>query len=148
MKKLFLILAVLFAVVTVSNAQLGTTVMNAGNTYAKVVSDYNVTNTTAAYYLFKAGQHYPTTQDYIVQLDSVSGNHTNVAVALYGQKSEVLGDWTAIGAAVNWKGTTADTTIAISNTTANRYRNYKITFTGTGSGVTKIDTQELKLYLE
>lgn len=148
MKKLFLILAVIFAVVSVSNAQLGTTVMNAGTTYAKVVSDYNITNTTAVYYQFKAGQHYPTTQDYVVNLDSISGNHTNVAVALYGQKSDLKGDWTAIGAAINWKGTTADTTIIISNSTANRYRNYKITFTGTGTGVTKIDTQELKLYLE
>ena len=77
----------------------------------------------------------------------MSGNHTNVAVALYGAKFATSA-YSAIGSAVNWKGTTGDTTIVISNATANRYRYYKIVVTGTGTGVTKIDSQELKLYAE
>jgi len=60
-----------------------------------------------------------------------------------------MGDWTIIGSAVNWKGTTADTTILISNATANRYSLYKTVVTGTGAAsTTKIDVMGLKLHLE
>ena len=51
-------------------------------------------------------------------------------------------------ATATWKGTTADTVIILSNTTANRYRYFKITLTGTGTGVTKVSDQELKLWRE
>ena len=71
-----------------------------------------------------------------------------MAVALYGQKSTIKGDWTQIGTTVNWKGTTSDTVIVISNATANRYSLYKAGLTGTGIGTSKVDTQALKLYQE
>lgn len=119
-----------------------------GGTYQIINTDYTLTNTTARTFIYTAPQPEPTTQDYVVNLDSLTGNHTNVAVALYGQKSEVKADWTQIGSTVNWIGTTADTTIIISNATANRYRNYKAVITGTGTGTTKVDVQELKLFKE
>ena len=114
-----------------------------------VTTNIVINATTVRSFIFTAPQPMPTTQDYTVKLDSVSGNHTNVAVALYGQKSAVKGDWVQIGSTVNWKGTTADTVITISNATANRYQNYKSVFTGTGAAsVSKATIQELKLRLE
>lgn len=110
-------------------------------------TDYNVTNTTARLFIIEAAKENPCTQDFYVNLDSVSGNHTNVAVALYGAKFADTA-YSQIGSTINWKGTTADTTIVISNATATRYNFYKWTVTGTGTGVTKVDTQILKLYLE
>ena len=114
-----------------------------------VVTDYTLTATTVRNFIWTAPQPKPTTQDFVINLDSLTGNHTNVAVALYGQKSQYKGDWTQIGSTVNWKGTTADTTILISNATANRYSLYKTVVTGTGAAsTTKIDVMGLKLYLE
>ena len=149
MKKVIFLVIAIISMVAIANAQSVTVPpMGVGITYQLYSTDTNVTNTTVRTFVFNAPQNFPTTQDYIVKLDSVSGNHTNVAVALYGQKSALKGDWTQIGSTINWKGTTADTVIVISNASANRYRNYKIVYTGTGTGVTKVNEQELKLYLE
>lgn len=119
-----------------------------GGTYQLVNTDYNLDTTTARTFIFTAPQAQPATQDYIVNMDSVFGNQTNVAVAIYGQKSAIQADWTQIGSTVNWIGITSDTTITISNATLNRFRNYKAVITGTGNGRTKIDVQELKLFKE
>lgn len=152
MKKLILfILAMCFGVI--ASAQIATISIEAPKVYgAGAYSATNtvtrITNTTAGYILFKAGNYFTTTQDFAIKLDSVSGNHTNVAAQVYGQKSELKGDWSTIGSAVNWKGTSKDTVIVISNATANRYRNYKIVLTGTGTGVTRVLNAELKLYQE
>lgn len=145
MKK-FLIILVLAVVAMAANAQTYNIAFS-GKTYAVQNTDYTVTNTTAVNLIWFAANDFPTTQDYLIQLDSVSGNHTNVAVALYGAKF-ASGSYSSIGSAVNWKGTTADTTIIISNATANRYRYYKVVVTGTGTGVSKVDSQEFKLYQE
>ena len=152
MKKLILFLIALsFSVIGM--AQLATvTVANGGTfgsgAYTTTNTATRITNTTAGYILFKAANPFPSTQDFAIKLDSVSGNHTNVAAQVYGQKSELKGDWTTIGSAVNWKGTTKDTVIVISNASANRYRNYKIILTGTGAGVTRVLNAEVKLFQE
>lgn len=146
MKKLFFI-ALFGLIALLSQAQMATVTVPTGLTYISTTTDYTLTNTTASYLLVKAPQHFPTTQDILVQLDSLAGNHTNVAVSLWGRKFDT-GAWVAIGSAVNWKGTTADTTIIISNATATRYRDYKINYLGTGTGTTTIDLQQFKLYLE
>lgn len=145
MKKFLVLIVTLFVAVTLS-AQLATIAIPKGETYKSLPTAYTITGTTAGYFQINAGQVYPTTQDYIVQLDSVSGNHTNVAVVLQGRKFTNAA-WTTIATA-NWKGTTKDTTIVISNNTANRYIQYKVLYTGTGTGVTRIKNQEIKLYLE
>ena len=152
MKKVLFLIVMLFSFV-VMEAQIATANVYIPNTFGKIESPtaaasiYKVTNNVAGYVLFKAPMNYPSTQDFTIQLDSVSGNHTNVAVAIYGQKSALKGDWTQIGSTVNWKGTTKDTVITVSNSTANRYQNFKYQFTGTGTGVTKITKCYLKLWL-
>lgn len=144
MKKLLFLISILFVFVT-TQAQTVNLAMPDGSTYMSVITDYNLTNTTVRNFIYLAPQDFAATQDYLIQLDSVSGNHTNVAVALYGAKFGTSA-YSAIGSAVNWKGVSSDTTIVISNATANRYRYYKVVVTGTGTGVSKVDAQELKLY--
>lgn len=146
MKKIVLLITSMLLFVCLVQSQTATHVLGK-TTYIEVGTDYSATNTVETWMLFDAPKDEPLTQDYQVELDSVSGNHTNVAVSLYGRKF-VGGTWVIIGSAVNWKGTTADTTIIMSNATANRYRQFKVGFVGTGNGVTKIDNQKFKIWLE
>lgn len=146
MKKIALIFAVILAFAVNSQAQMLTTSLDKGVTYKEVTTDYTLSNTTPKYWQVNAQVDFMTAQDVIVHLDSAAGDHTNVAVALYGRKSAQTSTWTAIGSAINWKGTTSDTTIIMSNTTENGYRQYKILFTGTGTGTTTIANMELKLW--
>lgn len=147
---LFIMLMVGFVVTaqTVTLPTMGAANNNPAATNQVVLTDYVLTNTTVRNFVWTAPQPKPTTQDIVIDLDSLAGNHTNVAVAVYGQKSNIKGDWTQIGSTVNWKGTTSDTTIIISTATANRYSWYKTTLTGTGTGTTTVANQVLKLYLE
>lgn len=153
MKKIILMFVMLISMIAVS-AQVASTTILYPNTFGGIVSPtatsdiYKVSNTVAGYLLFKAPMNNGSKQDFVVKLDSVSGNHTNVAVAIYGQKSALKGDWTQIGSTINWKGTTKDTTIIVSNATFNYYQNFKYQFTGTGTGVTKLTNSYLKLWLE
>lgn len=152
MKKIFIFLMLLVATLATAQTVTLPTMAAANNNNAAtnqiVTTDYTLTNTTARSFIWTAPQPKPCTQDITIDLDSLAGNHTNVAVAVYGQKSSIKGDWTQIGGTVNWKGTTADTTIVISNATANRYSWYKMTLTGTGTGTTTIANMVLKLYQE
>lgn len=146
MKKLiFIALFGLFAFI--SNAQQVTGTIAPGVTFLSDGTDYTLTNTTVAYTLYNAAQHYPATQDFLCNLDSLAGDHTNVAVAVYGRKFDTAA-WAQIGSTINWTGSTSDTTIVFSNATANRYRSYKVEYTGTGTGTTTIDLQQFKLFLE
>lgn len=146
---LFLMLAIGFIVSAQTVTLPFMAIPNANATSQVVTTDYTLSATTVRNFIWTAPQNFPTTQDFVINLDSLTGNHTNVAVALYGQKSQYKGDWTQIGSTVNWKGTTSDTTILISNATANRYSLYKTEITGTGAAsTTKIDIMGLKLYLE
>ena len=154
MKNLMIILFVVAAMFACNPAgaqtvSIGT--LNPDNTYYEITTDYTLTNTTARNFTVTWPQHTMCAQDFIVNLDSASGNHTNVAVALYGRKSDQTATWTQIGSTVNWNGNLnggagVDTTIIISNTTENGYREYKWTFTGTGTGTSTISNMELKLY--
>lgn len=148
MKKLILLLAMMIGF-AVSAQTLLTTNIVLPNTYVNVPTDYTLSVAAPRVWLINAQQHYPTTQDFICKLDTIVGtNPTNVAVALYGRKS-ALSAYTQIGATVNWKLTTKDTVIVISNTTANRYRDYKVTYTLTGAGsVAGLKNQEFKQWIE
>jgi len=150
MKKLAFILGVTIIAFLFSyegpqaNAQLITTNLS-GQTYADITTDYTLTNTTPAYWQVNAGQNYYTAQTLVINLDSASGNHTNVAIQLQGRVTD-MDAWTNIGSAINWVGTTADTTIVYTNATENLYRQFKILYTGTGTGTTTIDRQVFKQY--
>jgi hypothetical protein len=148
MKKLLFLLVIMLSWV-VGNAQMATVTIPANLTYAAAPTTYTLTNAVSQYFQVNSAQHKAGTQDFLCHLDSLAGDHTNVSVALWGRKFDTSA-WVAIGSAVNWKGTTSghDTTIVISNATANRYRAYKIVYTGTGTGTTTITTQQFKLYLE
>ena len=45
-------------------------------TYQQVTTDYTLTNTTARTFIYTAPQPEPTTQDYVVKLDSLTGTGT------------------------------------------------------------------------
>lgn len=143
MRKLALVLALMVGFAFMSQAQFLTTYKSAGNTSTDITTDYTLTNTTAGYWLIYAGQDYYTAQALIVNLDSASGDHTNVAIQLQGRYTD-MDAWTNIGSAKNWKGTTSDTTIVYLNATENGYRQFKILYTGTGTGTTTIDRQFFK----
>lgn len=144
MKRIVILLAILsFAVM--ANAQMRTTNLAPGNTYANVTTDYTLTNTTAQYWQVNTGIDAYTAQVWVVNLDSASGNHTNVALQLYGRYCS-LDSWNAIGSAINWKGTTSDTTIVYLNAAENGYRQFKLLYTPTGTGTTTIDRQVFKLW--
>jgi len=117
------------------------------NSYYDLATDYTLTNTTTSWFRWKAAKDTPSTQDFEFHLDSLSGNHTNVAVSVYGRKF-TSDSWTQIGSTVNWAGTTSDTTILISNTSINRYREFKSNFVGTGTGTTTIANQIIKIWYE
>jgi len=146
MKKLILMFVIAIVAVTFTQAQ--TVNMPIGATYAEYNLPVTVTNTVTSTTYFNAAVHQPATQDFRVKLAvaAAADTLTNVVVTLSGTK---FGDtWTTIGSAVNWKLTTADTIITISNATLNRFRKYKVTYTGTGTGTVVVNPQKFKLYLE
>jgi hypothetical protein len=145
MKKLIFVLALMFTYV-ISEAQIATLNIAEPNTYVEYSTDVTLTNTTAKYFLINAGQDQYTAQAYTVNLDSLTGNHTKIAVVLAGQYSDVESTWTTIST-TNWGCTTLDTTMTVVNATENGYRRFKVTFTGTGTGTSKIDNFEFKQYL-
>lgn len=148
MKKLFFLIIMLVAVVAVS-AQLATLSIPQGQSYGKITTAYTITNTAAKYFQVNSTQIFPTTQDYITRLDSVSGNASSVTVVLQGRKFDASA-WTTI-ATVVWTrvpAVSADTTIVISNATANRYRAFKINYTVAGTGGITVKNQEWKQYFE
>ena len=146
MKKLFIILSLVVAFAATSKAQMLSSYMTPTQTWLDVSTNYTLTSTTPAYWFISAPKDYYTAQVVVVELDSLSGNHTNVAVQLQGRYSSSSATWNNIGSAVNWKGTTADTTIVILNATENGYREFKLLFTGTGTGTTRIDNMQFKMW--
>ncbi len=138
-------MAIVFMIVGTAAAQDATFYIAERNSIDIVNTNYTLTNTTVVWFQWNAERDMRATQDYEVNLDSVSGNHTNIAIKLFGRKFS--GDsWTQIGSTVN--STTGTATETISNTVANRYRQYKVEFTGTGTGVTTIDFQKFKIWNE
>ena len=147
MKKFIAVIMLVF-VAFISQAQTLTASVELGNTtYANVLTNYTLTNTTAQYFEFHAAKEKPTTQDYFVSLSKVSGTPTRVAVALWVKKF-VDSPYVAIGSYVPWTLTQTDTTLVISNATVSRYSYFKVVFTPAGTGVSKINLQRFKIYLE
>ena len=146
MRKLFVTLALMFAFVAISNAQIATLSIVEPDTYVEYSTNVTLTNTTAQYFIIKAPQDWYTAPCFIVQLDSLTGNNTSVAVNLSGRISDQTSTWTSI-ATVTWGCTTADTTIISLTGTETAYREYKLLFTPAGTGTVRIDNTEFKQYL-
>ena len=139
MKNLFLI-TVLVSFTMCLQAQFLTSKLNSNDYVTELTSQtYSIENTTAGYWYVIAPKIAPTAQMVTVKLDSIAGDHTNVAVQLQGRYNSHSA-WANVGSAVNWTGATADTTFNIVNTTENGYRHFKLLFTGTGTGETQIST--------
>lgn len=150
MKKYIILLVAMIIGVFATAQTVTLPALDTETTYSYVSTDYTFTNNVARVFVFPVKQHYKTAQDYVIKLDSVSGNHTSVTVVLAGSKSALKNDWTTIGTVI-WTTVpkpSADTTIIISNATANRYRYFRATVTGAGTGVSKVSDQELKLWRE
>jgi hypothetical protein len=146
MKKFLFILIAFVTLAATSQAQMLSTTMTPNQTWVNVATNYTLTDAVAQYWFISAPKDYYTAQAVVVELDSLTGNHTNVAVQLQGRYSSSSATWNNIGSAVNWKGTTADTTIVILNATENGYREFKLLFTGTGTGTTRIDNMQFKMW--
>jgi len=147
MKKILIILALVFMIIGTAASQNGTYTIPSKNTYINITTDYTLTNAVTSWFLIKGARDIASTQDFEVHLDTLVSGHTNVAVSLYGRKF-TSDSWEQIGSTVNWAITTADTTILISNTSINRYRDYKLNYTGTGTGTTTIANQQFKIWNE
>jgi hypothetical protein len=145
MRAMIMIFALMFTVV-IASAQTATLAPKfAGGTYVDYTTDNTLTNTTAKWFQFNFDPKEYVATNLLVNLDSASGNHTNVAVAVYGRIND-LQTWTQIGSTINWKGTTSDTTIVFASSTEAAYRQFKVLYTGTGTGTTTIDRQSFAIW--
>lgn len=145
MKKLAIIMLLTVTMFAVK-AQTATYQLTKGTTFLNVATDYTLTDAVNQYFIFKAENNNPLAVDYKVILTTVTGNHTNITVVLSGRKFS--GDtWTTIAT-----GTTPafpysnPEKITISFPGTLQYREFKVSFTGTGTGTTLISNQEFKVW--
>lgn len=104
-----------------------------------------ITNAAAVSWTLAVNKHNKLTQSVYVTLDSL--NASNVSVQLKG-KAFAGESYSNIGTAVTFKGTQADTSFVIANTTANRYRYLQLTVTGTGTQKTQVTALQFKVWNE
>lgn len=147
MKKLIILLILLVGAFTATDAQNKTGRIDTGKSFT---DNFRFTNAdtiaagrTSYTIVVEAPQHYPTTQDLEIKLDSIAT--PGASLQLTGSKFGTT--YANIGSPVVWAGTSADTTIVISNATANRYRYYKLTVSRT-AGSALITSYKFKLYYE
>lgn len=145
MKKLLIIFALLVTV-TLTRAQTATYAIPKSATIGIVSAASTLTNAVVKWFQFNAEKDNVTTQDYQCLLTKLTGSH-DVSVQLYGRK--FTGDsWVAIGAAVTSGTITTTAKVTVSNPVPNRYRQFKVEFTGTGTATTSITNQYLKFWLQ
>jgi hypothetical protein len=146
MKKLIIILAVLVMSLS-AMAQAGTFTIAKGNTISTVTTDYTLSNTTESYFVFKINSDNPITIDYQVLLTKGTLNHTATTVVLYGRKFS--GDaWVQVGSTSLSGAIVTTATVSIPVLSPVRYREFKASLTGTGTGTTTISEQRFKFWNE
>ena len=146
MKKFIIFISLILCMAAFSaSAQMKTSTLPNGVSWVQVTENFTLSNAVAQYWQINYSPEWYNAQSITINLDSLTGNHTNVAVAVYGRVSDQMA-WTQIGSTVNWKGTTSDTTFTFTNSTEAAYRQVKVLYTGTGTGTTRIDTQEFKYW--
>ena len=143
-KWIFILVLFVIAAIT-ARGQTATFFIDADDNISTINTNYTLTNTTVVSFQWDAARGMPATQDFQCNLDSLTGDHTNIAIKLYGRKFSNR-DWEQIGSTVN--STDADATEDIENTTPNRYREYLAEYTPTGTGTTRIDFQILRIWNE
>lgn len=135
------------SIVVGAMAQTATVTIPTSDTYVVYNTDATVATAATVWFKVIGSQHYTTTQDLIIHIDSISGGAHATTVKLFGTKFTTEG-WTQIGSTITWKATTGDTTILISNATAARWRDYKIEVVNASGDVSKIDYWKFKLWRE
>jgi hypothetical protein len=105
-------------------------------------TDYTLTNTVVSWFKFTAKKDVTTLQDFQCTLSKGTGSQTRVDIVFYGRKFD-SSDWVSIGSD-NWQHGVNDSTVTISNTAYNAFREYKAEFTGTGTGTSTIDQMIFK----
>jgi hypothetical protein len=148
MRKLLSLFAILVVAIGIQiQGQTASVLLSETKTNAEYATPVTQTGSVTTWFLITNGQQQPATQDLIVHLDSISGGAHASTVKLYGAKF-VPYTWTQIGSTVTWKAVSGDTTILVSNATANRYRYYKLeVVNATGDG-TSIAWWKFKLWKE
>lgn len=143
MKKLLIILALVFTIAYTATAQTATfAAIPASQTLQTINQDFTLTNSVVSWFKFTAKKDQLTLQDFQCTLSQDTGTQTRVDIVLYGKKFDTS-DWVSIGSD-NWQHGVNDSIVTISNTSYNGFRFYKAEFTGTGTGTSIIDQMIFK----
>lgn len=142
MKKLIFLIAILLTGLF-ADAQTVYSYGKDNQTYFENTTDYAMVGTRTRDWVITAPCDFPTAQLFTCALSGDSAHYT-VQLNMYGRVSD-LAAWSAIGSPILWCQTTSDTVIVFSNTTENRYRQYRALFTPGGKGGT-VTNMELKLF--
>lgn len=141
MKRIILLIALMFAITAISEAQTVSLYGKDGQQYFQYSTNVTITDAAPVWYLIKTDADWPTTQHILIDVDSVSGNHTAVALLLYGRNFDDAA-WTAISSTIVDQGVDDDVNLTLTNTTETRWRQFKVLLTGTGTGVSVVDKME------
>ena len=144
MRKLLIILSLL-VIVTLARAQTATIDLGTMTQKSYAVSQ-TLTDVTAKWFQYNAPQSVPISLTYSALLTKGTGSHTETTVQLYG-KCFTGDDWVLITTALSGTITTTYN-LTINVTTHLQYRYFKVLFTGTGTGTTKITSQNFKIWLQ
>ena len=145
MKKLAIILALMFGFALISEAQSLTTNLTKGTSYARINAVKTMTNADTIYWQINYQPEWYNAQTVVVSLDSLAGNITSVKVQVKGRVSDQIA-FANLGSAVTWGRTTKDTTIVITNATENLYRQIYVEYISAGTGKVTVAPQEFKFY--
>jgi type IV secretory pathway ATPase VirB11/archaellum biosynthesis ATPase len=143
MKKLILIMLFTVAMFAVK-AQTATYQIAPNLTFQNVATDYTLTDAVAQYFVFKAEKNVPIAIDYQVLLTKGTGSQTETTVVLSGRKFS-SDTWTDIVTALSGTITTT-ALVTLTFPGANQYREFKVAFTGEGTGTTTISNQQFKIW--
>ena len=148
MKKITLLFALLMGFMFM-NAQIATLNLPSGRTYVEYKTDVVLTNAVAQNFRINAGQNWHTSPYVVFSVDSTSGDHTALVIVFAGRISDETDVWTQIST-VTWDmdhvGSAADTVIITGAAAETYYRQYRVLFTGAGTGTSTITNFEFKQY--
>ena len=139
MKKLIFVLALMFTFTVISIAQTVTITGAKDQQHYRYTKGVNIDTTTVLNFVIKTDAQWPTTQHAHIVVDSVWGNHTAVALLLFGRNFDNSA-WTSISSTIVDQGVDAAVPITLTNTTETRWRQFKLQLTGTGNGRSRVSS--------
>jgi len=146
MRKLVIILGILIGFVCTLDAQSYTLYNRGEQTYYTSTEDVTITDEVAVELWIKSNTKWPTTQHILIDCDSVSGNHTAMVMTLFGRNFDDAA-WVSLASSANVdQGVDSKIDITSTSTTETRWTQFKIVLTGTGTGVSKVNKLDFKLF--